>query len=93
MTNDEINAMIATLNRVSVSSALIEAARLEVEKTLIEYRDARISEFMRGNGLVIREKDGKPSDVIRFGPETAIRIGLKAMCVHLATLKALGEDV
>ena len=58
---------------------LLEVGRRAIEKLLIEWRDSRISEPMRGNGLVIREKDGTDSHIIRFGPETALRVGMKAM--------------
>ena len=63
-----------------------ETARQAVEKVLIEWRDTRISQPARGNGLVIREKDGTPSDVIRMGMETAMRIAVKAI------LEAHGES-
>ena len=61
------------------SSELLEVGRKAIEKTLLEWRDNRLSEFNRGNGLVIREKDGKDSNIIRFGSETALRIGMKAI--------------
>jgi hypothetical protein len=34
---------------------------------------------MRNNGLVIKERDGTDSTVIRFGPEDALKIGLRAI--------------
>ena len=37
----------------------------------------------RANGCVVREKDGSDSSVIRFGPEVALKIGLKAISEHL----------
>ena len=57
----------------------LEIGRKAIEDVLIEWRDNRLSECNRGNGLVIREKDGKDSSIIRFGPETALRIGISAM--------------
>lgn len=57
----------------------LEAGRKAVEDTLVEWRDRRISEIGRGNGCVIWERDGTKSDVIRFGPETALRIGYRAL--------------
>lgn len=75
--------MAVTLEEISESNELLEIGRQAVEAALIEWRDNRLSEFMRRNGLVIREKDGTESSVIRFGPETAIRIGLKAIAKHL----------
>lgn len=58
---------------------LLEIGRKAIEDALIDWRDNRLSEFTRGNGLVVREKDGKDSSIIRFGPETALKIGMKAM--------------
>jgi hypothetical protein len=62
-----------------LSPELLEIGRKAIEDTLIEWRDNRLSEFTRGNGLVIRERNGKDSSMIRFGPETALRIGINAM--------------
>lgn len=61
---------------------LLEVGRKAVEDTLIDFRDSRLSQPLRGNGLVIREKDGKDSHIIRFGPEVAINIALKAILEH-----------
>lgn len=73
MTNAEV------LRVVAENPAMLEVGRQAIEKTLMEWRDDRLSEMMRGNGLVIRERDGSESSIIRFGPETALRIGLKAI--------------
>ena len=73
---------------VEPSDELLEIGRKAIEDVLIEWRDSRLSEFTRGNGLVIREKDGRNSTIIRFGPETALKIGLKAM--RQAKLKEWG---
>jgi hypothetical protein len=62
-----------------LSDEALEIGRRAVEDALVEMRDSRISELGRGNGLVIREKDGTASSIIRFGPETALHIGIKAM--------------
>lgn len=67
------------LRRVSEDESMLEIGRKAIEDTLIEWRDSRLSMLNRGNGLVIREEDGKPSDIIRFGPESALKIGLKAI--------------
>lgn len=72
------------LSEIADDEALLEIGRKAVEDALIEFRDSRMGEFCRGNGLVIRERDGKPSTIIRFGPETALRIGLKAIAAHLS---------
>ena len=68
-----------TLLKITDDERLIEVGRKAIEDALIEMRDLRASEFLRGNGLVIREADGTDSHIIRFGPETALRIGLTAI--------------
>lgn len=78
---------MSELRRIADDNELLEVGRKAIEDTLIEWRDSRLSEFMRGNGLVIREVDGKDSSIIRFGPETALRIGLKAIADHLEVRK------
>ena len=66
------------LLKVADSPDLLEVGRKAIENCLVEYRNARISEI-RSNGLVIREPDGTPSSIIRFGPEHALRIGILAI--------------
>lgn len=44
-----------------------------IEDTLVEFRDERISALTPANGLVIRERDGEPSSVIRLGTRDAVR--------------------
>ncbi|MES2155402.1 MAG: hypothetical protein V4510_09740 [bacterium] len=74
----------ASLSEIIGDASLLEVGRRAVENALIESRDGRMSELGRNNGLVIREADGRDSHIIRFGPETAIRIGLKAIAAELA---------
>ena len=71
------------LIRLANDDAILEIGRKAVEDVAIEWRDSRLSEI-RGNGIVVREANGEPSSTIRFGPETAIRIALKAIAEHLA---------
>ena len=71
------------LREIAGSEKLLEVARKKIEDVLIEWRDNRLSQFDRGNGLVIREADGKDSSVIRLGPEDAVRIGLLVIADHL----------
>ena len=54
-----------------VDTTMAEAER-EVEGILRS--DSRISQPMRGNGLVAREVDGTPSHVIRMGIDDVLRI-------------------
>lgn len=62
---------------------LWNVARGAIEDALIEWRDDRLSMPLRNNGFVVKEADGEPSSVIRFGPETGVRIALLALADHL----------
>ena len=64
---------------------LMEVGRKAVENALVEWRDSRLSMLRRNNGLVIREKDGKESSIVRFGPEVGVAIALRAIAEHLET--------
>jgi hypothetical protein len=55
-----------------------EIARLAIEDVLVDFRDNRIF-VSRNNGLVIKERNGKDSSIIRLGSEDALRIGIKAI--------------
>lgn len=72
------------LKDIAQNPELMEIARQAVENELVELRDSRIGILGRGNGLVIREKDGSDSSVIRLGLEHALSIGLEAVAEHLA---------
>jgi hypothetical protein len=63
----------------------LETARLAIENVLVEMRDNRMSLFGQGNGLVIREQDGKDSSIIRLSIPNALRIGLNAVEEHRRT--------
>jgi hypothetical protein len=71
------------LRQIAKDTELLEVARQAIEDTLIEWRDERLSSPFRNNGLVVKERDGKPSHIIRIGPEEAVSIGLKAIAAHL----------
>lgn len=77
--------MVKALEEIADDEALIEIGRRAIEQALVEWRDDRLSQI-RGNGLVICEVNGKPSSIIRFGPETALKIGLKAIAEALRAL-------
>lgn len=70
------------LRKITDDISLLEVARKAIEDMLMEYRDDRLF-TLRNNGLVIKESDGSPSNIIRFGPEVAVTIGLKAIADHL----------
>lgn len=59
--------------RESASDEVAEWARKQVEDELVELRDGRISMPFRRNGLVIAERDGEPSHIVRLGFEMAWR--------------------
>lgn len=61
-----------------INEEALEAARLAVEDVLVEFRDSRIGILNRGNGFVIREKDGQESSVMRLTTDAGLRIGIKA---------------
>lgn len=71
------------LIEIAADDELLEIGRLAIEYALIDFRDERVFEFGRNNGLVIKEKDGTNSDIIRFGPETALKIGIVAIAAYL----------
>ena len=84
-----IEGLKVTINVLEVvvnSEELVEIARKEIEDALIGYRDNRISAMGRNNGLVIKEKDGTESNIIRFGPESAITIGLCGVMAYLSKI-------
>lgn len=71
------------LRNIANRKDLLEIGRKAVEDVLIDWRDSRLSLLNRGNGLVVCERDGGHSDIIRMGAETAIKIGLEAIAKHL----------
>jgi hypothetical protein len=70
--------------RTQIDEAALTAAHKVVEDALVEYRDQRISVLNYGNGLVIRERDGERSDVMRLGTRDGLRIGIEAYLAALA---------
>jgi len=72
-----------------LSDEALEIGRRAVEDELVELRDARIAQ-LRNNGLVVKERDGSPSDIIRLGPEDALRIGLRAMLTSAPPAPSVG---
>ncbi len=73
------------IRAIADDKGLLEIGRKAIEDVLIDWRDSRLSELMRGNGLVIREKDGTDSPIIRMGPEIALRIGMRAIADALGS--------
>lgn len=84
-----MSAVAASLREIADDSELLwQVARAAVEDALVEWRDDRLSMLTRNNGFVIKEKDGTPSDIIRFGPEVGIRIALLALADHFERVTA-----
>ena len=88
-----MDLMIDSISKVIESEELLEVGRKAIEDVLIDFRDSRISHPNRGNGLVCCEKDGEPSSVIRLGPESGLKIALKAIVEHLKEKKKVLNNV
>lgn len=67
------------ISEIYENDHLIEVGRKAVEDSLLHRRDARFSLLGYGNGLVVREKDGGESSIIRLSTGDAIVIALKAI--------------
>lgn len=63
---------------ITLTEDELEIGRRAVEDALIEMRDSRIF-LLRGNGLVVYEKNGEPSHIIRLGTEMALKIAIDAI--------------
>lgn len=75
------------LLKLSDDLEMLQVARQAIQDVLIDFRDRRISVLGLGSGMVIKEKDGTPSDLIRLTSIEVIRIGLKAMAEKLGESK------
>lgn len=77
---------VPDLLKIARDAELLEIGRQAIEHELVEWRDSGIS-TLRNNGFVIKSKDGKLSNIIRFGPEVGIKIALEAIAKHLESLE------
>ena len=68
---------------IAESLELMEVGRKAIEDELIHWRDERLSSVNRRNGFCIRERDGTPSSIIRFGPEYGVGLALEKIAKHL----------
>lgn len=84
--------VIDTLSYVASNPVLLEVGRKAVEDTLVDLRDERLSLLFRNNGLIIKERDGSKSDIIRMGPEDAIRVGMLAIVEHIKKGATVGVE-
>lgn len=80
MTNNQ--AVAQALRQASADHELMTAMHVKIEDELIELRDMGILTANR-NGLVVFDKDGEPSPVIRMGTRTAIIRILDVLADHL----------
>lgn len=82
----------ALVRAIAEDSDLLTLAHLAVEDELIDLRDRRMTIGMHRNGLVVRERDGKESSIIRLGTREGIRMALLALAEaspeHLREVKA-----
>jgi len=67
----------------------IQRAHIALEDQLIEMRDSRVSMLGPANGLVVHERDGSPSDIIRIPTAVAIRVALEVALADLADCPAV----
>lgn len=61
------------------TSEQLEVGRKAVEDQLVTMRDERMFIIGHNNGLVIKERDGRDSNIIRLNIITALSIAIKAM--------------
>lgn len=72
-----------TVNGVALTGDDFEVARKAVETALIDMRDSGMF-VLRRNGLVVYNRDGGDSSIIRLSTEDALRIGLEAIVARRA---------
>lgn len=69
--------------KIEITDEELELGRKAVEDLLVEMRDSRMFTMeggvYRGNGLVVRERDGGDSSIIRLGTADAIRLAIDAI--------------
>lgn len=68
-----------TIDQVLTDERLLEIGRKAVEDQLVSLRDSRLSVLFGGNGLVIRERDGGESAIIRMSVKQALVTALRAI--------------
>ena len=74
---------VQSLLTLSENPILLEVGRKAIEDFLVDLRDSHIA-VLCNNGLVIKERNSKDSNIIRMGPEDALKIGLKAIAAYLS---------
>lgn len=64
--------------QAELDSDALTVAHVAVEDVLIERRDRGIGVLGPANGLVVKERDGTPSPIMRMGTREALQIGITA---------------
>lgn len=72
----------AEIRGLAHNPELMEVARRAVENELVERRDRGI-QVVRNNGLVIKNFNSEPSNIIRMGSDEVVEIGLRAIAEYL----------
>lgn len=78
-----MNEFAESVRALSRDPKMLQAAHIKLEDQLIDMRDSQMSVFPAANGMVVREKDGSPSDVIRIPTAMAVQIALEAIADKL----------
>ena len=79
----EVNETAEILRGLAEDPKALYAAHIALEDELVMMRDSRMWLGMPANGLVIRERDGSESDIIRIGTREAVRRALVAIADFL----------
>ena len=76
-------------------SAAQAAGFMAVEDVLIEFRDARLSILGYANGVVVNEKDGSPSPMVRMRTRYATDLAIEtaAPLIEAQALRNWADDV
>ncbi len=73
------NLNAAELRKLATDPKILKRIHLTIEDLLVEFRDSGIGLIGPANGLIIKEKDGSSSDVIRLDTRGAVRLTLKTL--------------
>lgn len=80
------------LRKLAKDPRLLTQVHLKIENLLIEMRDSGMSVGVSApgggihfpaNGLVVKYRDGQPSDIIRLGTRDAVRTALEGAAEYL----------
>lgn len=83
MPKTEPNETAEIIRGLAQDQFLLHIVHCRLEDMLIEMRDSRTSILPAANGLVVKEADGTPSDVIRLPTRMAVKFALEAIADYL----------